>query len=1576
SDYFTYRTSDGNASSNIATVTINVTNSPLIAASDAYSATEDAPLVVAAAGGVLANDADLDPAATLITATVVTNAGHGTVSLAADGSFTYTPDADFYGTDSFTYQASDNAGNPPVVATVTINVAPVNDAPVLSPHAPADVSYVENAAPTALFASEAVTDADNPANFNGGSLTVAIASGFQTGDQIALLAASGFSVVAGHLHDGAVDLGTVTSSASSFSVQLSALATPAEVNRLATAFGFSNTTENPGSVTRVITLTFNDGGNVGGPGSELSDSVSQTVHVTPVDDAPVVNAGHTASYGEQAAPVVIDGGMTVTDADSTSLTKATVTITDFVAGDTLAAPSGAGISIISNNNGVLVLSLTGSTAPADYQALLRQITFANSANDDPTLGGTQPARTISWVVTDDTGLDSAAVTSTVTVTAINDAPTEIVPADLHSPAGSAVVITGVSFSDPDDAGKSETATFTALSTGAATNGTFTALNNVGLTHVTVTGSASGTVTLTGALADINDYITNGYLTFTQPSPTDSRIPVVTDISVVINDLGNTGAGAQSSAVSHITVTGNSPPSVPTGSGTGSVEEGAAAGTPVGLVVQSTDADNDTLTYSIVGHGAAAAFQIDANGVISVRDGSLIDYESNPTHASTITVLVSDGKGGTSTADFVINVTDRAPTVPADANGATGGSISEGAVNGNTVGITASSSDINGGAVTYSLGDNAGGRFAINATTGVVTVANASLLDFETATSHKITVVASDGTLTSSQDFTIAVTDVAPTAPADGDGVTGGSVSEGAVRGDAVGITASSSDIHGGTVTYSLTDDAGGRFTIDGSTGVVTVADASLLDFETATSHQITVVASDGTLTSSRNFTIAVTDVAPTPPADSDGAAGGSVREDASSGDPVGITASSSDIHGGTVTYSLTDNAGGRFTIDGSTGVVTVANAALLDFETATAHQITISASDGTLATTQNFTIAVVDVPPTPAIDTNAAVDTVVEGASNGTVVGVTAFATDIHGGKVTYSLSPGSANLGFAIDATTGVVTVNDASKVDFESSGGHYDLTVRTSDPSGAFSEHTFTIAVTDAAPVAGADAFTTDEDMPLVVTAANGLLANDSDINGGALTAVLDSGPAHGTLQLNADGSFRYLSSQDYNGTDSFTYHTSDGTLPSGTVTVSLTINPVNDAPVVDAGNTLSFNANTGQPVVIDAAITMHDVDNTTLASAKVAVTGGFEPGNDSLGFVNGNGITGSYNSATGVLTLTGVASVADYQAALASVSFMSITQSNGTRTIQWTADDGSAQFSQSLPANSTIAVSGIIVPPHVFSDNRGTPTTPNVTQASLVFDTTSSGPLVPPSSGDGFGTSGSGGFGYHVVHTDAVLTTASDATVQINLALAALEAPLGGDIAYVVARQANGDPLPDWLKFDPATGTFAGLPPDNAVASIEPDQSDSNIVTGALPPNPDLGTGPGPNAPVKPQTITVEVLARDSKGNVAVTTFTIDLRAHPAGKQGWNVQPFGPTRHASLATLSPELAAIEAAVRDATPSFEPFAARGMPVRHGDAISVGSGEAMPAGRAGLTEQLASIGWRSMDAQRNALLASLQRGR
>ncbi|MCI0640404.1 MAG: PKD domain-containing protein, partial [Gemmataceae bacterium] len=66
----------------------------------------------------------------------------------------------------------------------------------------------------------------------------------------------------------------------------------------------------------------------------------------------------------------------------------------------------------------------------------------------------------------------------------------------------------------------------------------------------------------------------------------------------------------------------------------------------------------------------------------------------------------------------------------------------------------------------------------------------------------------------------------------------------------------------------------------------------------------------------------------------------------------------------------------------------------------------------------------------------------------------------------------------------------------------------------------------------------------------------------------AVLVSGPAHGALTLNSDGSFTYAPHANYNGSDSFTYRASDGSLDSNVATVSLTVNPVNDAPVAVAG------------------------------------------------------------------------------------------------------------------------------------------------------------------------------------------------------------------------------------------------------------------------------------------------------------------------------------------------------------------------------------------------------------------------
>lgn len=100
-----------------------------------------------------------------------------------------------------------------------------------------------------------------------------------------------------------------------------------------------------------------------------------------------------------------------------------------------------------------------------------------------------------------------------------------------------------------------------------------------------------------------------------------------------------------------------------------------------------------------------------------------------------------------------------------------------------------------------------------------------------------------------------------------------------------------------------------------------------------------------------------------------------------------------------------------------------------------------------------------------------------------------------------------------------------------------------------------TVALTVTDQGPTAADDSYNVAHDQPYNQPAP-GVLANDSDPNGDPLTAVLATGPTHGTLALNADGSFTYTPNAAYTGSDSFTYTASDGSLTSNTATVSLTV------------------------------------------------------------------------------------------------------------------------------------------------------------------------------------------------------------------------------------------------------------------------------------------------------------------------------------------------------------------------------------------------------------------------------------
>ena len=128
----------------------------------------------------------------------------------------------------------------------------------------------------------------------------------------------------------------------------------------------------------------------------------------------------------------------------------------------------------------------------------------------------------------------------------------------------------------------------------------------------------------------------------------------------------------------------------------------------------------------------------------------------------------------------------------------------------------------------------------------------------------------------------------------------------------------------------------------------------------------------------------------------------------------------------------------------------------------------------------------------------------------------------------------------------------------------GPDSFTYRAGDGGASSGPATVTITVgpIDDAPTAGDDAFSTDEDTPLSVPVP-GVLSDDADPEGDAVTATMASPPAHGTLDLQADGGLDYTPDPDFHGPDSFTYRAGDGRASSAPATVSITVRPVNDAP-----------------------------------------------------------------------------------------------------------------------------------------------------------------------------------------------------------------------------------------------------------------------------------------------------------------------------------------------------------------------------------------------------------------------------
>jgi VCBS repeat-containing protein len=314
--------------------------------------------------------------------------------------------------------------------------------------------------------------------------------------------------------------------------------------------------------------------------------------------------------------------------------------------------------------------------------------------------------------------------------------------------------------------------------------------------------------------------------------------------------------------------------------------------------------------------------------------------------------------------------------------------------------------------------------------------------------------------------------------------------------------------------------------------------------------------------------------------------------------------------GSVLTFTITEGTGQSvFAINASTGQITVANGSALNFEETTGFTLTVTASDNgapQLTGTAVVAITLTNVNEAPQITSNGGGDSAsVNVAENSTSVTLVT-ATDPDADTVLgFTIAGGADAAKFTIDPLTGALRFLTAP--DFEhptdSDGNNvYIVSVQVSD--GAFFDmQNLSVTVTDVAdggaPVAVADSYTVDEDTPLIVTATTGVLANDTDPESDALTSILGTTTVHGTLTFNTNGGFTYLPAANFFGTDTFTYRASDGQSQSNIATVTIHVNPVNDAPVAVADSSIT---NEDTPVVIVALSNDSDVENDPLVPSLV--------------------------------------------------------------------------------------------------------------------------------------------------------------------------------------------------------------------------------------------------------------------------------------------------------------------------------------------------------------------------------------
>ena len=300
----------------------------------------------------------------------------------------------------------------------------------------------------------------------------------------------------------------------------------------------------------------------------------------------------------------------------------------------------------------------------------------------------------------------------------------------------------------------------------------------------------------------------------------------------------------------ITIVNQSPEFTEGSNATRKVFEGAEANVNIGSPITATDADNDTLIYTLSGTDAGSFNINSATGQLTTKAGVELDYETKSTY--TVTVTVSDAQGNIDIISVTINIQDVNETVannpPIFSDGSsTIRSITENAETNINIGspITATDPD-SGDSLTYSLSGTDAASFDIDSETGQLTTKAA--LDFETKNTYTVIITVSDGTLTDTITVTINITDIDETIPnrvpvfTDGSSTTR-AIAETTTAGTDIGTAVVATDADGDTLTYTLGGTDAASFDIDTTTGQLKTK--ATLNFDTKNSYTVDVSVSDG-----------------------------------------------------------------------------------------------------------------------------------------------------------------------------------------------------------------------------------------------------------------------------------------------------------------------------------------------------------------------------------------------------------------------------------------------------------------------------------------------------------------------------------------------------------------------------------------------------------------------------------------------------------------------------------------------------------------------------------------------------------